>query len=40
VEDVAAVLVDRPVRSAEELVRLANQLDAIRQEVLHGHPVS
>lgn len=37
---VAAALLDGPVGSAEALVRLAHTLDAIRQEVLHGHPVA
>ena len=38
--EVGAALLDHPVGSAEELVRIANTIDAIRQEVLHGHPVS
>jgi hypothetical protein len=37
---VAAALLDGPVGTAEELVRLTNSIDAIRQEVLHGHPVA
>jgi hypothetical protein len=39
-EQVADALLDRPVGSPDELVRLANTIDAIRQEVLHGHPVA
>ena len=38
-EQVAAALSDGPVGSAESLVRLTHTLDAMRQEVLHGHPV-
>jgi hypothetical protein len=39
-DEVAAALSDGPVASAESLVRLTHTLDAIRQEVLHGHPVA
>lgn len=38
-EQVAAALTDSPVDSAVALIRLTNTIDAIRQEVLHGHPV-
>jgi hypothetical protein len=37
--DVFAVLADRPVASERDLVALAQEIDAIRQEVLHGQPV-
>ena len=39
-DEVAPVLLDGPVGSAGALIRLTHSLDALRQEVLHGHPVA
>jgi hypothetical protein len=36
-DDVLAVLADLPVPSERELVVLAQQIDTVREEVLHGH---